>query len=266
MIVKKDNHLISKEIINIIFNRYKRITRAINKEFWDSESEINNSIFVGSYGRNTAISTSDIDILVILPKEEFDIFNNLSGNSQSRLLQAVRNAIIKTYPNTDIKADGQIVKINFSDGMNFEVLPAFENLDKSYIYPNSNMGGNWLSTNPKREQIAMREKDKESNGLLVSTCKHIRFIRDNYFKSYKLSGIVIDTFVYHAIGNWKFIEESENSSDRTKVHYEEKLLEYFNDKKYSKELLRLKAPGSYDNVNWEKSIECLEKVLNFMID
>lgn len=158
MRVKKYDNVVSKKIREVISSRYKRITKAINREFWNSESETNNSIFVGSYGRNTAISTSDIDILVMLPEKEFDKYNNLNGNGQSRLLQAVRNAIKVVYPNSDIRADGQIVKVNFSDGIQFEVLPAFKRWDGNYIYPNSNMGGNWLSTNPKAEQNAIREK------------------------------------------------------------------------------------------------------------
>lgn len=38
-------------------------------------------------------------------------------NSQSRLLQAVRNAILNAYPRSDVRADGQVVKIAFLDGI-----------------------------------------------------------------------------------------------------------------------------------------------------
>ncbi|WP_443606833.1 hypothetical protein [Alistipes putredinis] len=37
----------------------------------------------------------------------------------------MKNAILQTYPNSDIHGDGQVVVINFSDGIKFEVLPAF---------------------------------------------------------------------------------------------------------------------------------------------
>lgn len=264
MRVRKYDNVISIELRDVISYRYKRITRAINREFWKTESETSNSIFVGSYGRNTAISTSDIDILVKLPKEEFDRFNSLSGNSQSRLLQAVRNAIKDSYPNSEIRADGQIVKVLFSDGIKFEVLPAFKNWNDNYIYPDTNMGGNWLSTNPTAEQNAMKEKNNSSNGLLIATCRHIRFIRDNYFKSYKLSGIVIDSFVYHAMGDWRFVNSGENSSEPGA--YERVLLEYFNKNKHYWKFIKIKAPGSCDEVDCEHSIDCLEKILNFMVN
>ena len=101
------------------------------------------------------------------------------------------------------------MKINFSDGMFFEILPAFKNWDGSYRYPDTNMGGNWRSTNPKAEQDAMKNKNISSNGLLFDTCKHLRYVRDNYFRSYHLSGIVIDSFVYQAIGNWRWLSSGE---------------------------------------------------------
>lgn len=111
--VQKHGEIILQNTRSLISLRYHTVTKAINKEFWNSTSDTLHSIYVGSYGRNTAIDTSDIDILVELPSSLFDRYNNLSGNSQSRLLQAVRNAILNTYPRSDVRADGQVVKIAF---------------------------------------------------------------------------------------------------------------------------------------------------------
>ena len=66
--VKKRGEVISADQRLSISTRYKRVTRAINSEFWNSSSEIAHSLYVGSYGRGTAIDTSDIDILVELPQ------------------------------------------------------------------------------------------------------------------------------------------------------------------------------------------------------
>ena len=161
-----------------ISNRYKTITKAVNRAFWDSTSDVAHSLYVGSYGRGTAVDTSDIDILVELPKAEYERFDLCKGNGQSRLLQAVKEAIQTTYSQTDIRADGQVVKVLFADGMKFEVLPAFLSTDwygkTTYSYPDSNMGGNWKSTNPKAEQTAMKDKNTSSRGLLFDICKHMR--------------------------------------------------------------------------------------------
>lgn len=251
-----------------ISKRYHIVTRAINREFWQSESDTLHSFYVGSYGRRTAINTSDIDILVELPTGDYEKFSSVSSNGPSRLLQAVRTAIKKSYPTSDVRADGQIIKINFHDGILFELLPAFkeENYwtkEVSYIYPNSNMGGSWQSTNPKAEQEAMKQKNSksESNGLLLATCRHFRYIRDTYYKSYKLSGIVIDSFVQTAMQNWRYVEKQSGTSNTES--YEQVLLDYYNSKVMDGlDFLLLRAPGSGQLVDTNDSFETLGKVLN----
>ena len=172
---------------SLISQRYHKIVKAINQEFWNRNSDQLHSLYVGSYGRGTAVSTSDIDILVELPRLEYYHYDRLKGNGQSRLLHVINNCFLTPYPRSSIHGDVQVVVIQFSDGLKFVILPAFKETDYlgtvSYVYPDSNMGGNWRSTNPKREQEAMRVKNRidQSNGLLFDTCKYLRFIRDEYF-------------------------------------------------------------------------------------
>ena len=263
-----------KETRILISKRYQRITKAINLEFWNSNSETAHSKYVGSYGRGTATDTSDLDVLHVLPTEEYDHFTSLSGNGQSRLLQTVKNAILSTYPTTKIKGDGQVVVVSFTDGIIFEILPAFENQsilgwDGTYKYPDSNMGGNWMSTNPIAEQNAMRRKNSkyESNGLLVDTCRHIRYVRDNYYSSYHLSGILIDSFVYAAIGNWHWLRDGESSSNQPAGTYERSLFDYYNYQFPNDRLYEpiLYAPGSNLRLDTERGWDVLGKVLRKMV-
>ncbi len=262
--VSRYGERISQEQRSLISDRYKRITRAVNSEFWGGSSDTAHSRYVGSYGRGTAIDTSDIDILVELPRDEYERFDAYKGNGQSRLLQAIKTAIQSTYPRSDISADGQVVVIKFSDGMKFEILPAFQQLDwlgrwnGKFDYADSNMGGNWRSTNPKAEQVAMTAKNRESNGLLYDTCKHMREIRDTHFSSYHLSGIVIDSFVYHHIDSWHWLNTGETSSQPHGT-YEKKLFSECPLGSFT-----LCAPGSGDSVDTTKSVDCLRKVLNYM--
>ena len=146
--IRKRGEIIPQDTRNTISMRYHTITKAINCEFWNSQSETQNSLYVGSYGRGTAINSSDLDVLFELPQNEYNRYDLVKGNGQSRLLQAVRNAILTSYPRSEVRADGQVVKVLFSDGMKFEILPAFKNIDwwgqwnGTYIYPDTNMGGN----------------------------------------------------------------------------------------------------------------------------
>ena len=259
--VIKRGEIIPMDTRTTISSRYKTITKAVNREFWNSTSETDHSLYVGSYGRGTAINTSDIDILIELPRTEYERFDNCKGNGQSRLLQAVKSAIQISYPRTDVRADGQVVIVSFTDDIKFEVLPAFAVRDwygntTSYQYPDTNMGGNWRSTNPKSEQSAMKNMNTSSRGLLYDTCKHMRYIRDTYFSSYHLSGIVIDSFVFAAIGNWSW---KQSSSTISIGDYEKYLFNiYLYTYRYESTIF---APGSNQSVNLDSSRDCLEKVL-----
>lgn len=267
--VIRHGEVIARDMINTVKLRYDSVTHAINSEFWDLQSDKTHGLLVGSYGRGTAINTSDIDVLVELPKSEYDRYDIVKGNGQSRLLQAVRSAIHNAYPRSDVKADGQVVKVAFSDGMRFEILPAFKSVDiwghspDYYTYPDTNMGGNWKSTNPKAEQDAMKAKNSSSNGLLFDTCKHFRRVRDDRFSSYHLSGIVIDSFVYAAMGGWSWLREGDAPSNSTEK-YERVLFDYLLRLRIFNNAPSLSAPGSNQPVDTTSSIDCLEKVLSYI--
>ena len=53
--VGRRGELISKEDRATISNRYHRITKAINQEFWNSTSDTLHSFYVGSYGRGRSL-------------------------------------------------------------------------------------------------------------------------------------------------------------------------------------------------------------------
>ena len=57
----------------------------------------------------------------------------------------------------------------------------------------------------------MDEKDSYSffNGLLKDARRQIRRIRNYLLSSYHLSGILIDSFVYQAIGDWRWLRSDE---------------------------------------------------------
>jgi len=187
--------------------RYKRITSRLNKEYYESDSDTSHSLYVGSYGRNTAVnSTSDFDILFQLPVDMYYRFNSYTSNGQSALLQDVKTKIGKTYPGTDIKADGQVIVIPFSDNITFELLPAFLNTDDSFTYPNANDGGSWQITNPKAEQKAMASMNKDTNGNLIRLCRMSRAWKKK--NDVSIDGILIDTLAYDFISEWEYRDKS----------------------------------------------------------
>jgi len=107
------NHLIVGNSDDVEI-RCKAITKRLNIDFWDSYSDINHRLYVGSYGRDTAIGVSDLDVIFILPYLIYVRYSNYQYNGQSALLQSVKKSISKAYPNTDIGGDGQVVVISGS--------------------------------------------------------------------------------------------------------------------------------------------------------
>lgn len=197
---------ISDNTVEKIRSRYHQITKRINLEYWGTVSDFRHSLYAGSYGRGTAIYTSDLDIIVELPWSIYYRYNDYTSNGQSQLLYNVRNALAKTYPTSKVKGDGQVVGISFSDGISFEIVPAFENADKSYMHIDTHNGGKWKNTNPRSEISAMNELNKNTNGNLKRLCKMIRAWKN--VNNVAMSGILIDTLAYRFIKEWAYREKS----------------------------------------------------------
>jgi UTP:GlnB (protein PII) uridylyltransferase len=92
-----------------ISSRYRAITKRLNTDFWETVSDTAHSLYVGSYGRNTAIDFSDIDMIMELPVALYHQYNKYITNGQSALLQAVKTSIERTYARTNLRADGQVI-------------------------------------------------------------------------------------------------------------------------------------------------------------
>ncbi len=225
-----------KDLENLRY-RYRQITKRINLEFWNSTSEELHSLYVGSYGRGTATHLSDIDMLVILPYATYQRINNRQGNKQSALLQEVKTSLQRTYSTSHIKADGQVVGINFSDGINFEIVPVFENTDGSYLYPDTNDGGSWKKTNPKKEIDEMNTYNNLTNGNLKKLCKMLREWKDE--KNVNISGYAIDTLAYNFIKYWE-------NKDKSYTYYDWMTRDFFKYLSEQNEDSILFAPGSYN--------------------
>jgi hypothetical protein len=187
--------------------RTGRITRAVNREFRNLDSESAYRFYVGSMGRNTAIPTvSDADLLCILPPEVYRRYDGYAGHKQSSLLAAVRAAIRSTYKTSDVFGDGQVVAVAFDDGVTYEVLPAFENNNGSYTFADSNGGGRWRTCDPKAELRAFDARNVLCNSNLVELGRMVRAWRDT--NNVPMNGMLIDTLAYQFIGSWAYREKS----------------------------------------------------------
>ena len=200
------NLRMSENTVSNVRMRYHNITKRLNKDFRSIDNDSLFSLYVGSYGRGTAIHVSDIDMLYILPWEYYNRYDSYYGNGQSALLQAVKNSIANTYWNTEIGGDGQVVQVTFSDSVIFEVVPCFEYADGSFCYPDTHNGGSWRTTNPRPEINTINTWNNITNRNLKRLCRMVRAWKDNC--NVPMGGLLIDTFAYRFLKDWEHYDKS----------------------------------------------------------
>lgn len=197
----------SGDVVSNVSYRAKQITKRVNSDFRGLDSDTSYSLFVGSYGRGTDIFVSDIDMIIQLPYEQYEKYNGYQTNGQSALLQAVGDSIKKTYSTTHIGGDGQVVKLNFTDGICYEIVPAFINKDgESFTYPDTNDGGKWKVTNPKAEIKEINLANNHWNKNLKRLCRMARAWKDKW--DVPIGGLLIDTLAYNFLKQWEHKDKS----------------------------------------------------------
>lgn len=203
----RNAYVLDKDRMESISYRYKRITRQLNTDFWQTDSEAAHSLYIGSYGRDTAAKgVSDIDIYFRLPSNLYHKYNAYRTNGQSALLQAVRTSMQNTYPTSSQKGDGQVVTVSFTDGITFEVLPGFDNTENTVTFADSNGGGSWKTCDPQTEMAAFATRNKESNHNLKAICRMARIWKGH--NNVPISGMLIDTLAYQFIERWPHKDKS----------------------------------------------------------
>lgn len=197
----RNSYVITSDVMTTISYRYRRITRQLNSTFWSTDSETAHSLYIGSYGRDTAArGVSDIDVYFQLPSSVYQQYHGYTGNGQSALLQAVRNSILGTYAATTLKGDGQVVVVTFTDGIRFEVLPGFANSSGGVTFADSNGGGSWKTCDPQAEMSAFAARNTAANHNLKAICRMARIWKGQH--NVGISGMLIDTLAYQFIESW----------------------------------------------------------------
>lgn len=227
-----------------ISTRYGELTAALNKQFRDTESKTANTLQVGSFGRKTGINgISDLDMLYIMPKTKWDDYK---AGGQLKLLQGVKDAILKRYPSTKVRVDRLVVTVTYTN-FHVEVQPVFEQDDKSYKYPDTKNGGSWKITKPREEMDAVANLDTDKNSNLRRLCKMVRAWRNKH--GVGMGGLLIDTLAYN------FLKSTSEYDDKSYISYDWFSRDFF---KYLSELPEQNeyaAPGSRQRVKVNKQFQ-----------
>jgi len=213
------------------------VVSCLNRAYRFSDSGIDNSFFVGSWGKNTAIRPPrDVDIYYVLPSTEYERFQSYAGNRQSALLQDVKAVLASRFSRTELRQDRQIVLAGF-DGYDVEVVPAFTlNKPGRYWICDTQNGGSYKETAPWDEASFLDNVDTATlNNLrpLIRMLKAWQTECSVPLKSFQLELLAAD---FLAQSEWRF---------KDWFYFDWILRDFFN-------FLRLKAfstvivPGTYE--------------------
>lgn len=142
--------------------------------------------------------------------------------------------------------DGQVVVVSFCN-QEIEVVPAFEQEDGSFKYPNTNNGGSWPTTKPKSEINTILVMDRKKNNNLRRLCKMARAWRNKH--GVEMGGLLIDTLAYN------FLESTNDYDNKSYLYYDWLMRDFF---KYLSELPDQDfylAPGSNQRVSVRKKFQ-----------
>ena len=161
-----------------------------------------NGWYVGSWGKETPVRPPrDVDVMFVLPDAVYWRFQGYIGNKQSQILQEVKNVLLRTYPSTDIRGDGQVVMIPFGS-YNVEVVPAFRLQNGQFWICDTNDGGRYKFADPGAEENALNSSNSSSNGDTRNLIKMLK--RWQEYCSVPIKSFVLELLVVEFLNSWAY--------------------------------------------------------------
>lgn len=154
------------------------VVSCLNRHYFGSSSATDNSFMIGSWGKNTAIRPPrDVDLYFLLPPAMYHRFQGYLWNQQSALLQEVKDVLANTYPDTDMRGDGQVVVVRFGSYA-VEVIPAFLLQNGRYWICDTHSGGAYKETDPWAEVQRIEAVDQTNNRNLRPLIRMLKAWQD----------------------------------------------------------------------------------------
>lgn len=140
------------------------VRACLNRHYYGYSSETANSLLIGSWGKDTRVRPSrDVDILFLLPDHVYWQYQARAGNLQSALLQEVKTVLLGTYPQTNMRGDGQVVVIPFNQTP-VELAPGFRCTDGNILICDTNNGGRYTVSTAEAEAASLSASDTYCKG------------------------------------------------------------------------------------------------------
>jgi hypothetical protein len=182
------------------------VTACLNRHYWGVSCTTANSILIGSWGKATQIggwyrSAPDVDLLFLLPGAVYHRFAARVGNRQSNLLQEVKEVLGRTFTQTTMRGDGQVVLIPFQK-TTVEVVAGFRCTDGSIIYCDTTNGGSYKTSTGEAEQSDFAASDLHWNGNTCALARMMKRWRDE--QNAALKSFVFERLAVEFLAQWAY--------------------------------------------------------------
>jgi hypothetical protein len=143
------------------------VAKALHEHYYGGPFSSNTKRLIGSYGKGTAVRPPrDVDILFLLPNEEYQRYKDYESNGPSQLLQDVKAILQARYTTTDkMRGDGHVVVIPFQGDHTVELLPAWKTVSGKYIVPDTHNGGSWALVDQTAELVNVDASNILTDGI-----------------------------------------------------------------------------------------------------
>jgi len=198
-----------------------------------------NGFLVGSWGKSTEIRPPrDIDIMFVLPESVYHRFEQRPGNKQSQLLQEVKAVLQRTYTNTVMSGDGQVVYVPFTSYA-VEVAPAFLLRSGQYWICDTNNGGRYKTTDPNAEIKKVRDSNDSTDGNTRDLIRMMKRWQEHC--SVPLKSFLIELLVIEFIGTWEY-------RGKGTVYYDWMVRDFFYFLKNKSQWSSVTVPGTFETI------------------
>lgn len=186
---------LTKDQLDDGYGKQLGVRQSLQRAYYDQSTDNPPGFMVGSWGKGTQVRPSqDVDVFFVLPSEVYHRINQVSGNKQSALLQEVKTKLQVTYPQSNMRGDGQVVIVGFNT-ISVEIVPVFQYDDGAYCMPDTNNGGRWKRVDPIAEINNITVAEQEAFGNVRTVAKMLKLWKrecDVPLKSFQIELLVAD--------------------------------------------------------------------------
>jgi hypothetical protein len=187
------------------------VCTVLNTKYHSSSSATANNRYVGSWGKATRIRPPrDVDVLFQLPDSAYYRFEQRTGNKQSQLLQEVKAVLVPSFPSTDIRGDGPVIKIPFGSYA-IELLPAFKLQNGQYWIAITSDGGRYKIFDPDAEEKKVSDSNTKTKNNTRDLVRMMKRWQDHC--SVPLKSFHFELLAVNFLDQWSHAAQSKTYYD-----------------------------------------------------